>query len=156
MSCVRCLAAGDMSPRLPLAKSNSKAALTMSPSRKGFFFGSALGKADSLNEPLPDSPSANSESPLLNSMGMQLSRVSEDRAMTSRHSTADIEKPPERVSQSAGVNTAAWPEFCKLQAGMLVMQQHRSCLFLLHDGCRGTTYQLTLKPISGFTIASRS
>ena len=73
----------------------------MSPSKKGFFFGSALGKAHSLNDPLPDSPSANSESPLLSSLGMQLSRVSEDRAMISRHSTADIEKPTERVSQPA-------------------------------------------------------
>ena len=83
------------------SKNSSRAALTMSPSKKGFFFSSSLTKANSLADSLPDSPSANSESPLLNSMGMSLSRVSEDRAMLSRHSTGaalDIEKPPERVS----------------------------------------------------------
>lgn len=124
MSSLRRHAAGNLSPRSPLAKSNSKAGLTMSPSKRGFFFGSALGKADSLNESLPDSPSANSESPLLNSTGMQLSRVSEDRAMISRHSTADIEKPLERVSQSDGVKASARPQLCKVKAGMRVMQQH--------------------------------
>ena len=86
---------GILTAKSPPSKSGSKVALTMSPSKKGFFFGSPLGKANSLNDPLPDSPSANSESPLLNSM---LSRVSEDKAMLSRHATADIEKPPDRVS----------------------------------------------------------
>ena len=90
-----CHAAGILTATSPTSKSNSKVALTMSPSKKGFFFGSALGKANSLNESLPDSPSANSQSPLLTSM---LSRVSEDKAMLSRHATADIEKPPDRVS----------------------------------------------------------
>ena len=86
--------AGVLTPKPSPTKSGSKAALTMSPSKKGFFFGSPLGRANSLNDPVPDSPSANSESPLLSSM---LSRVSEDKAMLSRHATADIEKPPERV-----------------------------------------------------------
>ena len=53
------------------------------------------------SDPIPDSPSANSESPLLNSR-FSLSRVSEDRAMLSREATAsgalpDIEKPEDRV-----------------------------------------------------------
>jgi len=73
--------------------------LLSSPSKRGFFFGGTLVKANS--DPIPDSPSANSESPLLNSR-FSLSRVSEDRAMLSREATAsgalpDIEKPEDRV-----------------------------------------------------------
>ncbi len=53
------------------------------------------------SDPIPDSPSANSESPLLNSR-FSLSRVSEDRAMLSREATAsgalpDIKKPEDQV-----------------------------------------------------------
>ncbi|DBA86983.1 TPA: hypothetical protein ACH3X2_000365 [Trebouxia sp. C0005] len=88
--------------------------LLSSPSKRGFFFGGTLVKANS--DPVPDSPSANSESPLLNSR-FSLSRVSEDRAMLSREATAsgalpDIEKPDDReyVGDDVGLHDFVRPE----------------------------------------------
>ena len=93
-----CDTAGFVTAPPPPDRNGSRGALMMSPSKRGFF-GGTLVKSNS--DPIPESPSANSESPLLNSR-ISLSRVSEDRAMLSSSGAfPDIEKPQDKVCQPA-------------------------------------------------------